>query len=316
MLLRAAQDKVLASPQLTHKPEVGFAAHVLTHAPLGALGRHSYLQLLAVQLGCIEIDSLRDSPLLVVRSWGRASRVYGRPQPEDPFVATPLHQCVVHTPGSVSEVVLAAIQAKHFVDMHLNGVWDSTGLVCSDSDLDAVECALRCLFQILGTEFEAQFCRLIRRVLVSREISGGARHSFNLRLAYPGVLFIDPAGRPALLIAEDLLHEFMHQVLWLNSEVSGEAPRPSDWNIPVVSPFTQRTRPLPVMAHAALIYTAAGLLLESQMDSSLWSPRCAARLYAIIRHLPELRRRLQECQDASPAVEALLKVMENQHAFQ
>jgi hypothetical protein len=101
LLLRAAQAKVLARPQLTHQPEVGFAAHVLTHAPLGALGRHSYLQLLAVQLGCIEINCLRDSPLLVVRSWGRASQVYGRPHTEAPFVATPLHQCTVHSPGSV-----------------------------------------------------------------------------------------------------------------------------------------------------------------------------------------------------------------------
>lgn len=310
-LLREIDLAVCANPAMTHNPEVGFTAYVLTQSPVDAATRCHYLRLLAVQLGCRGLDTLRLSPFHVIRCWAPDLVVYERESLHAPFRANAMTNRLCRTPSHYAQPLLVAIRARHFRDMDMGTVWDTQDPSCTEADLHAVEQALHCLYQTIDRALEAQFCRVIRRVLVSCAMRAGVRHSFNLRMAYPGVLFIDPAKRPALLVAEDLLHEFMHQALWLNAALGHDTPLATDWSVSVHSPFTERPRPLPVMAHAALIYNAAGLLLASQTSSAHWSPACAQRLRAIDTHLPVLRARLQACDTASPAVTQLLKFLEN-----
>lgn len=80
------------------------------------------------------------------------------------------------------------------------------------------------------------------------------RQSFNCRLTYPGVMFLGLQQEPADTAA-DIVHEFIHQLLWLAAWKS-----PSDWlpvglDADIQSPVTSRRKNAAVMVHACLIYS-------------------------------------------------------------
>ncbi len=92
-------------------------------------------------------------------------------------------------------------------------------------------------------------------VLVLTTDFGTVRSSFNLRLRYVGGLFLNPFHETPLGLAEGLVHEYYHQRLWhwwWNEPLQG---LPGE-DVQVVSPITGRQRPVPVMTHALVIYTA------------------------------------------------------------
>lgn len=92
-------------------------------------------------------------------------------------------------------------------------------------------------------------------VLVLTTDFGTVRSSFNLRLRYAGGLFLNPFHETPQGLAEGLVHEYYHQRLWhwwWNEPLEG---LPGE-DVQVVSPITGRKRPVPVMTHALVIYTA------------------------------------------------------------
>lgn len=116
-------------------------------------------------------------------------------------------------------------------------------------------------FELVRSYDEALHAELLRcfRVLVLTTDFGTVRSSFNLRLRYVGGLFLNPFHETPLGLAEGLVHEYYHQRIWhwwWNEPVDG---LPGE-DVQVTSPITGRRRPVPVMTHALLIYTALAAL--------------------------------------------------------
>ncbi|MBA4058708.1 MAG: hypothetical protein C0490_28585 [Marivirga sp.] len=82
------------------------------------------------------------------------------------------------------------------------------------------------------------------------------RSSFSCRSAYLGGIFIDTSSSCVNEIAEDLLHEAIHQCLWARWLLLGDTDLLND--IPTVqSPFTGRLISLNVMLQAFVIYSCS-----------------------------------------------------------
>ncbi len=128
---------------------------------------------------------------------------------------------------------------------------------CIDSMIDragatsTLTCALDLLHQFspaLSKVFRAGVKNII--VLPNRK---APRYSFSCRTAYLGGIFID-LNRSAASVAEDLMHETVHQSLWSQWCARG-VQVPS--NCQVYSPVTNRWRPADSMIHAFVIYQLA-----------------------------------------------------------
>src|SRR5690606_23783957 len=93
--------------------------------------------------------------------------------------------------------------------------------------------------------------------------------SFNLRLRFPGAVFLNPftVGAPGL--AEGLLHEYLHQRMWLWWELCPPTGLP-DWQRSIHSPMSGQTRPLVTMLQAAVIFRCV-----HHMHRALLVPRVA-----------------------------------------
>ena len=79
--------------------------------------------------------------------------------------------------------------------------------------------------------------------------------SFSLRNFYVGGVFVSVSS--SLLLAEQLIHEYYHQVLWPWWLIEPPADLPGN-DVIVVSPITGKTKPVPVMIQALLIYRSLG----------------------------------------------------------
>ena len=129
----------------------------------------------------------------------------------------------------------------------------------SDADLlgDVAEA-----FELVRRYDEALHAELGRcfSVLVLTTDFGTVRSSFNLRLRYVGGLFLNPFHETPLGLAEGLVHEYYHQRLWHWWWHEPLAGLPGE-DVQVTSPITGRRRPVPVMTHALVIYTALAEVL-------------------------------------------------------
>jgi hypothetical protein len=79
------------------------------------------------------------------------------------------------------------------------------------------------------------------------------RQSFNCRLTYPGAIFIGHRDE-ACDVAADIIHEFLHQLLWLSAWHRPEEWYPIGSNHIIRSPITGRDKDAAVMVHACIIY--------------------------------------------------------------
>lgn len=136
--------------------------------------------------------------------------------------------------------------------------------------------------------------------------------SFNLRLRYPGALFVNPFTVGASGLVEGLVHEYVHQRLWLAWELDPPDGLPP-WEMQMVSPVSGVQRPVRTMIHAAVVYrtviqTHTALLDEGALSQpqAQW---CRARRDHLRAHLPELfeqlRQRLEPGMGARQLVEAV-----------
>lgn len=109
---------------------------------------------------------------------------------------------------------------------------------------------------------QALFECVVRTIAVLPE-HDASRKSFSCRTAYLGGIFINLSREPSL-VAEDLMHETVHQALWAKWCLQNVWFPPEQ---EVFSPVTGRWRPADVMTHAYVIYLIAIALHRS----------CAAR---------------------------------------
>lgn len=138
-----------------------------------------------------------------------------------------------------------------------------------------------------------------------------AAWSFNLRLRYPGAIFVNPfqVGVPG--VAEGLLHEYLHQRMWLWWELCPPSGLPP-WGPALRSPVSGQMRPLVTMLQALVIFRCMAQLHEGLLhDDAELSPSerawCRERHQRIRVALPELAdaldARLEPGTDARAIVE-------------
>jgi hypothetical protein len=100
----------------------------------------------------------------------------------------------------------------------------------------------------------ADLFRIISYVFLTPDFHNKKRFSYNLRTGYLGAIFINKYQTSTISFAEALIHEFIHQRLWLQWSYTV----PDMYKLQqteVVSPFTNRSKTVPVMVHAYIIYT-------------------------------------------------------------
>jgi hypothetical protein len=139
---------------------------------------------------------------------------------------------------------------------------------------------------------------------------GTVRSSFNLRLRYVGGLFLNAFHETPLGLAEGLVHEYYHQRIWhwwWNEPVEG---MPGE-DVLVTSPITGRRRPVPVMTHALVIYTALAEMLATLAGrlAGEEAASAAARARRLQAGIDPLHDALRLSVPAGSRAEALLDVV-------
>jgi len=104
--------------------------------------------------------------------------------------------------------------------------------------------------QRYAPELAVGFRREIRTVGLMARQPGDAK-SFSVRNFYIGGIFVSIAN--IVRLAEQLIHEYYHQCIWPWWLIEPPADL-SPMEHTVISPVTGRTRPVPTMIHALLIY--------------------------------------------------------------
>lgn len=109
------------------------------------------------------------------------------------------------------------------------------------------------LIYAYSTTLSSDFFRIINYIFLTPNFNNKVRFSYNLRTGYLGAIFINEYVTNKISFAESLIHEFIHQRLWLQW-----AYEFSDLNrlekIEILSPFTNRLKSITVMMHAYIIY--------------------------------------------------------------
>jgi len=153
------------------------------------------------------------------------------------------------------------------------------------------------LLQNYSNELFKDFEAAIHYIVLTPNLGEGKRWSYNLRTRYQGGIFIDPFRIEVPGIVEALIHEYLHQRLWLwwaHEPLTGIKKEPQT----IISPVTQLPKKVPVMLHAFLIYvnvydfflfahTQETLLLESEKVF------IEKRLDKLHRAIPQLFDRLK-----------------------
>lgn len=307
-------EKLSLSPELTYDPEVALCLHSL----MGSIGspklEHHFLYALAFQLDILSIDSLNDTSVTTVRRF-RDGIIFTRRDIDEKLRITSYspnnnNDNIIQETG----IIFRQIHSDEFADMDFGDIWDKTESPFGGK-MSSVLIATRIFYKSLDSFSKKLFSSTISYLLISSQLSNGKRHSFNLRLAYLGAIFIDPAQRPALLVAEDILHEFIHQVLWTSWALNYRSFGDREWSEIIESPFTGNSRPLPVMTQALFIYNAAALFLQSHNKNSYWCQKCQARLIELQNHLPLLLIKIKEKNISHPAITEIVRIVEDNYAF-
>lgn len=123
-----------------------------------------------------------------------------------------------------------------------------------------------------------------------------AHWSFSLRMRLFGSVFINPfsVGVPGLM--EGLLHEYLHQRIWLWWELCPPSGLPG-WERWMLSPVSGKSRPVITMVHAFVIFAGVVSLHEALLDGLLSCPEERAfserRSAQLIAALPGLAHTLE-----------------------
>ncbi len=158
------------------------------------------------------------------------------------------------------------------------------------------------LMMAYDRELAAEFCRIVTTVALlpplaepSEPDDPALRWSYNLRFRYYGGIFVNPYLVDAFGLAEGMIHEYIHQRVWLWWMVdhpSGIPPVDSK----ILSPVTGAVRAGHVMFQALLVYTAAldfYRCMEDRTDAGPGISEWARRRMALLESaLPVLAERL------------------------
>lgn len=304
-------DRIKMEPAISHSPELAFCLYVLRQSVVHPHIAQGYFKLLAFHAGLMNLEQITSAPVLVLRQFKFGNYWHRRDRTDTPFIL------VDSGPNSglalKKNCTIIKVRSEQFSDMALDQVWDA-GRGSMTSDISVIEKALDLLHEKLNPPIAKLFGDIVHYLLISTEISNGKRHSFNLRLAYPGAIFLDPARRPALLVAEDILHEWIHQILWLAWELKHRAFSSAEWNCSVISPLTGNRRALPVLSQALVIYHAAAHFLRLHQDGPAWCGFAAKRLADLENKLPVLLTLIRNARSTHPAIQEAIAHVENTDA--
>lgn len=138
------------------------------------------------------------------------------------------------------------------------------------------------------------------------------RKSFSCRTSYLGGIFIQSKYDEVTQLAEDLLHESIHQSMWAqwllneNSEFVTATEK-------VRSPFTDRDLPLNVMLQALVIYTASYFLHIESIGrlSGRDYIACEQRIITLTKGIPLLRKNIRIHAAKKPAIYLFINELES-----
>ncbi len=139
--------------------------------------------------------------------------------------------------------------------------------------------------------------KIINYIFLTPDFKDKIRYSYNLRTGYFGAFFINQHVTDRITLAESLIHEYIHQHLWMTWAF--EFPDASLYDqIKIVSPFTMREKSISVMSHAYIIYAVIQDFQKHVLDKCVVSSFEEQHLVHSIKNatssLPILRARLAE----------------------
>ncbi|WP_145216326.1 hypothetical protein [Gimesia alba] len=137
---------------------------------------------------------------------------------------------------------------------------------------------------------------------------GRTQRHFNCRTPYCGVIFVNAFGMNETQIAEAILHESIHQLLWQGWELHPEFQVSAE-HADIQSPVTGNVRSVQVMSHAMLIYTATIELLTHTIRTNEYldyAGELRSRVVALKRGIRVLNAQLSNLINMDAALEILL----------
>lgn len=199
------------------------------------------------------------------------------------------NEVVLTAPSSNSLCLLAARQSlfNDFLPQHLY-----PGELSRPADLtrEIFQNALGQLAGMHGITIDSVRC-VLHTVALTGRLPIAGRTSYNCRMHYPGVAFIDSVQTSAPGICEALVHECIHQALWLNNATSTTEWFPLEVET-IRSPATGRQVDAAVMVHAALVYSAISQLrinahnVSGARASAHWALSIARQLRPLVAEYP------------------------------
>jgi hypothetical protein len=123
-----------------------------------------------------------------------------------------------------------------------------------------------------SNEAYSEFFKLISYVFLTPDFGDSTRFSYNLRTQYFGSFFINPFQTTTVSFAESILHELIHQHLWMQWAYTFPDLTAYE-KIPVVSPFSNREKSLVVMTQAYIIYSVISDFRQFLIDSNQLSKK-------------------------------------------
>ncbi|MEM7151389.1 MAG: hypothetical protein AAF799_01045 [Myxococcota bacterium] len=175
----------------------------------------------------------------------------------------------------------------------------------------------------------ADFRRVISGVALLPPVPGAqvpptqAQWSFNLRLRFRGVLFVNPFSVGLAALAEALLHEYLHQRMWLWWELSEPTGLPLKRER-MCSPVSGHSRPVITMIQGLMIFRCVATLHERLLDldepdavERAWSAQRLDQLrHAVPRLAEALRAQVPEASGARRIVDMIHRDFERERTGQ
>ncbi|NII26985.1 hypothetical protein HB364_17980 [Pseudoflavitalea sp. X16] len=149
----------------------------------------------------------------------------------------------------------------------------------------------------------------ISYVFLTPDFGDSIRFSYNLRTQYFGAIFINPFQTNEVAFAESLIHELIHQRIWM--QWAYNMPDLHEYEqIRIESPVTNRLKSLPVMTQAYIIYNVLYdfnlFLVSENIVSGARKKKTDTAIQHLQKNIPFLYSRLTDAAIDAPELSNLI----------